>query len=86
MDFLLPQVGGSARKTNVDYTKGKLSELIDILIEEKVQLFICAVGVPPRWAVEKLHSAGIVCMNMVGLPKHVDRALEVTPPTSTRDP
>jgi hypothetical protein len=27
------QVGGSARKTNTDYTEGKLPELIDIIIE-----------------------------------------------------
>ena len=30
VDLLLPQVGGSARKTNKDYTGGRLSELIDI--------------------------------------------------------
>jgi len=70
VDFLLPRVGGNARKTN-------LAELIDILIEDEVPLFICAVGVPPTWAVEKLHAAGIVCMNMVGLPKHADHALDV---------
>ena len=86
IDLLLPKVGGNARKTNKDYTGGTLPALIDVIIEEGAKLFVCAVGVPPKWAVEKLHSAGIVCMNMVGLPKHVDRALEVTPPTSTRDP
>merc|ERR1719401_2212140 len=47
------------------------------MIEEGVKLFVCAVGVPPKWAVDKLHSAGIVCMNMVGSPKHVPKALEV---------
>ena len=31
IDLLLPQVGGSARKTNYDYTGGKLPELIDII-------------------------------------------------------
>ena len=47
---LLPQVGGAnARKTNKDYTKGKLHELIDIIIEEKAALFVSAVGVPPKW-------------------------------------
>jgi len=30
--LLLPQVGGSARKTNTDYTNGQLPELIDIII------------------------------------------------------
>ena len=77
VDLLLPQVGGSARKTNYDYTEGHLPELIDIIIEEKARLFISAVGVPPRWAVEKLHKAGILCMNMIGHPKHVKKAMDV---------
>ena len=33
-------------------------------------------GIPPKWAVEKLHAAGILVMNMVGSPKHVPKALE----------
>ncbi|KAH8103944.1 2-nitropropane dioxygenase [Cristinia sonorae] len=77
VDLLLPQVGGSARKTNYDYTKGQLPELIDVIIDEKATLFVCAVGVPPKEIVEKLHKAGIVVMNMVGHPKHVAKALEV---------
>merc|ERR1712086_561072 len=38
VDLLLPQVGGSARKTNVDYTNGALPELIatSILIPKVV--------------------------------------------------
>jgi len=76
VDLLLPQIGGSARKTNYDYTKGKLPEMIDILIEAEIKLFVSAVGVPPKWAVEKLHSAGIPIMNMIGAPKHVKKALE----------
>lgn len=44
VDLLLPQVGGSARKTNKDYTGGKLNELVDIIIKEKASLFVCAVG------------------------------------------
>eukprot|EP00747_Dinoflagellata_sp_TGD_P179737 gnl/TRDRNA2_/TRDRNA2_31039_c0_seq1.p2 gnl/TRDRNA2_/TRDRNA2_31039_c0~~gnl/TRDRNA2_/TRDRNA2_31039_c0_seq1.p2 ORF type:complete len:327 (-),score=100.50 gnl/TRDRNA2_/TRDRNA2_31039_c0_seq1:65-1045(-) len=76
VDLLLPQVGGNARKTNKDYTGGKLNELIDIIIEEKVALFVSAVGVPPKWAVDKLHAAGIPVMNMVGAPHHVPKALE----------
>ena len=65
IDLLLPQVGGAnARKTNKDYTKGKLHELIDIIIEEKAALFVSAVGVPPKWAIDKLHEAGIPVMNM----------------------
>jgi len=75
VDLLLPQVGGSARKTNKDYTGGQLPELIDIIIEEKAALFVSAVGVPPKWAVEKLHAAGIPVMNMIGSPKHVPKAL-----------
>jgi len=39
-------------------------------------LFVCAVGVPPKWVVDKLHGAGIVVMNMVGHPKHVQKALD----------
>ncbi|KAF8920723.1 2-nitropropane dioxygenase [Mucidula mucida] len=77
VDLLLPQVGGSARKTNYDYTKGNLNELIDVIIEEKTSLFVCAVGVPPVQVVEKLHKAGIPVMNMVGHPKHVAKALDV---------
>ncbi|KDQ19571.1 hypothetical protein BOTBODRAFT_170647 [Botryobasidium botryosum FD-172 SS1] len=77
VDLLIPQVGGSARKTNYDYTKGQLPELIDVIIEEKTTLFVCAVGVPPKEVVERLHKAGIPVMNMVGHPKHVPRALAV---------
>jgi NAD(P)H-dependent flavin oxidoreductase YrpB (nitropropane dioxygenase family) len=77
VDLLIPQVGGNARKTNKDYTGGNLDKMADIMIEEGVKLFVCAVGIPPKWLVEKLHSAGIVCMNMVGAPHHVLKALEV---------
>jgi len=76
VDLLLPQVGGGARKTNKDYTDGTLPQLIDIIIEEKAALFICAVGVPPKWAVDKLHAAKIPVMNMIGAVKHVAKALE----------
>eukprot|EP00929_Paragymnodinium_shiwhaense_P006904 TRINITY_DN11085_c0_g1_i1.p1 TRINITY_DN11085_c0_g1~~TRINITY_DN11085_c0_g1_i1.p1 ORF type:complete len:353 (+),score=59.42 TRINITY_DN11085_c0_g1_i1:92-1060(+) len=54
---------------------------VDLLLPqvtmEKATLFVSAVGVPPKWAVDKLHSAGIVCMNMVGAAHHVPKALEV---------
>ncbi|KAH9000404.1 2-nitropropane dioxygenase [Lactarius akahatsu] len=76
VDLLLPQVGGNARKTNHDYTHGQLPELIDVIIEEKTRLFVSAVGVPPREVVDKLHKAGILIMNMVGHPKHVNKALD----------
>lgn len=76
VDLLLPQVGGSARKTNYDYTGGDLEELIDITIEMGAKVFVSAVGVPPKFAVDKLHAAGIPVMNMIGSPNHVDKALE----------
>jgi NAD(P)H-dependent flavin oxidoreductase YrpB (nitropropane dioxygenase family) len=63
VDLAIPQVGGNARKTNHDYTHGKLPELIDVIIEEGASLFVCAVGVPPKWCTEKLHAAGIPVMN-----------------------
>ncbi|THG95338.1 hypothetical protein EW026_g6302 [Hermanssonia centrifuga] len=75
VDLLIPQIGGNARKTNHDYTKGQLPELTDVIIRNKAKLFVCAVGVPPKEMVDKLHSAGIVVMNMVGHPKHVSKAL-----------
>ncbi|SPN98583.1 related to FMN-dependent 2-nitropropane dioxygenase [Cephalotrichum gorgonifer] len=77
VDLLLPQVGGSARKTNYDYTKGKLDALIDIVISEKAALFVSAVGVPPKHVVDRLHAAGIVYMNMIGHPKHVKKCLDL---------
>ena len=77
VDLLLPKVGDGARATNKDYTEGQLPALIDIIIEEKAALFVCAVGVPPKFVVEKLHAAGIPVMNMIGAPKHVPKALAV---------
>ena len=77
VDLLLPQVGGKARKTNKDYTGGQLGALVDMMIEERVPLFVCAVGVPPKWVVDKLHANGCVVMNMAGHPKHVKKACAV---------
>ncbi|KAL2106055.1 hypothetical protein VUR80DRAFT_7383 [Thermomyces stellatus] len=77
VDLALPQVGGGARATNHDYTGGKLDELIDITIESGARLFVCAVGVPPKRIIEKLHAAGILVMNMVGHPKHAVKALDL---------
>jgi len=76
VDLLIPQVGGSARKTNKDYTGGHLEELTDIIINGGASLFVCAVGVPPKWVVDKFHRVGIPVMNMIGHPKHVAKALE----------
>ena len=47
VDLLLPAVGEGARKTNYDYTQGKLPELIDVIVESGAKLFVAAVGVPP---------------------------------------
>jgi len=76
VDLLLPQVGGNARKTNYDYTKGKLDGLIDVVIESGTKLFVSAVGIPPKHVVERLHGAGILYMNMIGHPKHVQKSLD----------
>lgn len=75
VDLLLPKVGDGARKTNYDYTKGQLDELINIIIEEKASLFVSAIGVPSKHTVKALHAAGILVMNMIGSPKHVQGAL-----------
>lgn len=77
VDLLLPQVGGNARKTNYDYTKGKLDDLIDVVIESGAKLFVSAVGVPPKHVVERLHKNGILYMNMIGHPKHVKKCLDL---------
>lgn len=77
VDLLIPQVGGSARKTNYDYTKGKLEELVTIIIDSGAKLFVSAVGVPPVHVVQRLHKAGILYMNMIGHPKHVQKCLDV---------
>jgi NAD(P)H-dependent flavin oxidoreductase YrpB (nitropropane dioxygenase family) len=54
-----------------------LPDLVQVIIEERATLFVCAIGVPPKDVVDKLHKAGIVVMNMVGHPNHVPKALEV---------
>ncbi|KAJ4148448.1 hypothetical protein LMH87_002916 [Akanthomyces muscarius] len=77
VDLALPQVGGNARKTNYDYTDGKLDELIDLTIDSGAKLFVCAVGVPPKYIIEKLHKNNILVMNMVGHPKHARKALDL---------
>jgi NAD(P)H-dependent flavin oxidoreductase YrpB (nitropropane dioxygenase family) len=77
VDLLIPQVGGSARKTNYDYTKGKLDTLVDIIIDSGAKLFVSAVGVPPKAVVDRLHKHGILYMNMIGHPKHVKKCLDV---------
>lgn len=45
------------------------------MVDEKVPLFVCAVGVPPRWVSDKLHQNGTIIMNMIGHPSHVAKAI-----------
>jgi NAD(P)H-dependent flavin oxidoreductase YrpB (nitropropane dioxygenase family) len=77
VDLLLPQVGAGARKTNVDYTKGKLDDLVETIIAGGAKLFVSAVGVAPKRIVDRLHQAGVLYMNMIGHPKHVHKACAV---------
>jgi len=60
-----------------DYTKGKLDELISVVIDSGAKLFVSAVGVPPKHVVERLHKHGILYMNMIGHPKHVKKCLDL---------
>ncbi|KAI9789627.1 MAG: hypothetical protein M1833_002290 [Piccolia ochrophora] len=76
VDLAIPQVGGSARKTNHDYTRGKLDELIELVVDSGAKLFVSAVGVPPARTIKRLHEAGVLVMNMVGAPRHAEKALE----------
>jgi len=76
VDLALPQVGGGARKTNHDYTHGQLDELIEVTIRNGAKIFISAVGVPPERVIKRLHEAGILVMNMVGAPRHAEKALK----------
>ncbi|KAI7765858.1 hypothetical protein LZL87_000971 [Fusarium oxysporum] len=77
VDLALPQIGGNARKTNHDYTGGKLDELVDIIIDSGAKLFVSAVGVPPPQVIKRFHDKGILVMNMVGHPKHATKALDL---------
>lgn len=60
----------------MDYTKGTLDELVDIIIAGGAKLFVSAVGVAPKRVVDKLHANGILYMNMIGHPKHVQKACQ----------
>jgi NAD(P)H-dependent flavin oxidoreductase YrpB (nitropropane dioxygenase family) len=46
-----------------------------VTIKSGAKLFISAVGVPPARTIKRLHEAGILIMNMVGAPKHAEKAL-----------
>ena len=49
---------------------------MEVVIEEGAKLFVSAVGVPPERVVRRLHEGGVVVMNMVGAPKHAQKAFE----------
>jgi len=66
-----------ANVPEIDYTHGKLDELIDIVVDSGTKLFVSAVGVAPKYVVERLHANGIFYMNLVGHPKHVTKACAV---------
>lgn len=76
VDLALPSLAPGARKTNHDYTHGYLDELVEVVIDEGARLFVSAVGVPPARVITRLHEGGVVVMNMVGLPKHAEKAFE----------
>lgn len=76
VDLALPQVGNGARATNHDYTHGQLDELVEVAISHGAKLFVSAVGVPPERIIKRLHEAGLLVMNMVGAPKHAEKAFQ----------
>jgi NAD(P)H-dependent flavin oxidoreductase YrpB (nitropropane dioxygenase family) len=41
------------------------------MCEEKVPLFVSAVGIPPKQAIDKLKQNGILYANLIGSPKQV---------------
>lgn len=51
--------------------------MVDVIIESGAKLFVSAVGVPPKEVVDRLHKHGIFYMNMVGHPKHVQKAIDI---------
>ena len=48
-----------------DYSKGQLPQLTEVIVKSGAKLFVCAVGVPPKEMVDRLHSAGVVVMKSV---------------------
>jgi NAD(P)H-dependent flavin oxidoreductase YrpB (nitropropane dioxygenase family) len=58
-----------------DYNKGRLDELMDVVVESGCRVFVSAVGLPPKSVVDKLHKGGVLYMNMVGHPKHAQSAI-----------
>ena len=37
---------------------------------------MCAIGIPPKEVVDRLHAHGILYMNMIGHPKHVQKCID----------
>ena len=54
-----------------------MDDLITIIIDSGAKLFVSAVGVPPKHVVDRLHKHGVLYMNMIGHPKHVQKCLDV---------
>ena len=55
VDLLLPKIGGSARKTNKDYTGGQLGALVDVMVRNEWS-YLYARWDSPEWVVDKLHA------------------------------
>lgn len=67
---------GQTNSPYLDYTRGTLKDLVEVIISSGASLFVSAVGVPPPAIITRLHEAGILYMNMVGHPKHAVKACE----------
>jgi NAD(P)H-dependent flavin oxidoreductase YrpB (nitropropane dioxygenase family) len=60
------KTGDGAKKSNIDYTFGRLDEMVDVVIEEKASLFVSAVGSPPPHVIKKLQKAGVRTAALTG--------------------
>ena len=58
VDLLLPKVGGGAKATNRSYSADALEAIVAVLEAElqPLDLFVCAVGLPPVFVVQRLHA------------------------------
>ncbi|KAL5606617.1 hypothetical protein BROUX41_003015 [Berkeleyomyces rouxiae] len=70
------KIGNGARKTNQDYTGGRLADLLDIVADSGAKLFVAAAGLPSPETVVRFHEKGIIIATMAGHPKHARKALE----------
>ncbi|CAN6658734.1 hypothetical protein TRVA0_031S00254 [Trichomonascus vanleenenianus] len=75
VDFLLPKIGGGARKTNKAYHVGPIKPFLDVLIKHKAKLVVSAVGAPSQDICDYLHEHGIMVMCMIGAVKHLKHLL-----------